>query len=163
MIRELPRLSLRRRRNLGDIVVDAKSREEGGTSGPCGKCKLCESMRQTEKFCGSDGREYEVRGKFNCESVGMVYAMHCEVCEHIIYVGKSQNSLRERFYGHRRDFTIRHQDKPVAHFMQDDHNWEDMRVVGVERVRGGDDVVRVVCKQFWIGKLGTLQEENRQW
>jgi hypothetical protein len=159
---EPPRLSLRRGRNLGDIIIDAKPRQEDGVSGPCSGCKLCENMRPTTSFAGRNGKQYQVRGDHTCESVGMIYGMHCDVCGHVVYVGKSQNSLRERFYGHRRDFALKDREKPVAHFMDEGHEWRHMKLVGVEQVRGRD-VLWVVREKFWIGKLGTLQEENRQW
>ena len=94
VIKEPPQLSLRRGRNLGDLIIDAKPKHEVRVSGPCSGCKLCESMRQTTTFSGRDGMQFQVRGNFNCESVGMVYAMHCDKCGHVVYVGKSQKFLK---------------------------------------------------------------------
>ena len=131
IIKEPPRLSLRRGRNLGDIIVDAKPKQSVGTSGPCGSCKLCQSRQLTTHFCGRGGKTFDVRGNFTCETVGTVYGMHCQVCQHIIYIGKSMNSLRQRFYAHRRDFNVEDMEKPVAHFLG----------VGLEQDRGEDDVL----------------------
>ena len=160
-----PRLSLRRGRNLGDIIINAKPREEGGVSasGPCGSCILCRSMSSSSYFKGANGSIYNIRGCYSCKSTGVVYGMHCQICDCIVYVGKTQNSLQERFYGHRADYQAEILEKPVAHFLDEGHKWEDMRVVGLEKVEGKDDVLRVVRERFWIGKLGTLQEENRKW
>ena len=164
IIMEPPRLSLWRGRNLGDLIINAKPKQhlEPG-SGPCGKCVLCVSMRHTTSFVGEGPKVYKVQENFTCESIGMVYGMHCERCEKVVYVGKSQNSLRERFYAHRHDFSIEDENKPVAHFLGDGHSWQDLKVVGIEQVRGGDDVLRVVRERFWIRKLQTLEEENRRW
>jgi hypothetical protein len=158
----LPKNKILQGWNLGDII-DAKPKHEVGVSGPCSDRKLCESMRQTKTFSGRDGTQFQVRGNFNCESVDMVYAMHCDKYSHVVYVGKSKNSLREQCYAHRRDFNIRDRGKPVAHFLEDGHELRHMKVVGVEQVRERDDILRVVRERFWIQKLETLQEENQRW
>jgi hypothetical protein len=89
--------------------------------------------------------------------------MHCQICNCIVYVSKTQNTLQERFHGHQADYQAKHLEKPLAHFLDEGHKWEDMRVVGLEKVEGKDGVLRVVRERFWIGKLGTLQKENRRW
>jgi hypothetical protein len=58
---------------------------------------------------------------------------------------------------------LKNEEKPVAHFLADGHEWKDLHVVGLERVSGGDDTLWVVREVFWIQKLGTMQEENRRW
>ena len=60
-IKNLPRLSLRRGKNLGDIIVNAKERRKEGRSGPCGKgCKLCKYMQRTDVVKDKDGKEMRV-------------------------------------------------------------------------------------------------------
>jgi hypothetical protein len=76
-ITEPPRLSLRRGRNLRDIVVDAK-KKQGGGSGPCGRrCKLCEHMKQKKEVTDNDGRTYQINEKMDCGTIGAIYGMHC--------------------------------------------------------------------------------------
>ena len=61
-IKELPRVSLRRGKNIGDMVV--KERREGGESGPCGKgCKLCRHMWETGTIKDKEGKEMTLRGE----------------------------------------------------------------------------------------------------
>jgi hypothetical protein len=44
-IHEVPRLSLKRGKNLSDLIVNAKERKTEGNSGPCGNgCALCKNM-----------------------------------------------------------------------------------------------------------------------
>ena len=46
-IEDAPRLSLRRGKNLADLVANAKKNKQEGGSGPCGKgCKLCRFMEE---------------------------------------------------------------------------------------------------------------------
>ena len=79
-IMEPPRLSLRRGRNLRDIVVDAK-KKKGGGSGPCGRgCKMCEHMKERKEVKDKDGRTYQINEKMDCGTIGAIYGMHCRVC-----------------------------------------------------------------------------------
>jgi hypothetical protein len=71
------------------------------------------SMRPTMLFKARNGKEFLVKGTFTCHSVGCIYGMHCKVCQYVVNVGKSQNSKRECFYAHRRDFTIKDIEKPA--------------------------------------------------
>mgnify|MGYP001792592374 CR=1 FL=1 len=96
-----PRLSLRRGKNLGDLMVNARARknEEGG-SGPCGKgCKLCSFMRETNVVKDKDGKDMKLTEKMDCRTVGAVYGMWCRKCAKIVYVGKTKNRIMERFNG----------------------------------------------------------------
>jgi hypothetical protein len=54
-------------------------------------------MRMMTSLHSSEGKEFEVRGNFTCLSVGVVC---CEVCRHIVYIGKFQKYLMEKLYGH---------------------------------------------------------------
>ena len=57
-VEDVPRLSLRKGKNLSDLVVNAKEKNQDGGSGPCGKgCKLCKYMveGQDEKDKEPDG------------------------------------------------------------------------------------------------------------
>jgi hypothetical protein len=51
---------------------------------------------------------------------------------------------------------------PVAHFLKDGHDWEDLKVICIEEVKGKDDNLRIVRERFWMKKLGVLGEENRR-
>ena len=100
-VKELPRLSLRRGKNLGDLIVNAKARDREGGSGPCGKkCKLCKYMRATDTVKDKDGKEMKLERKMDCQTVGAIYGMHCKKCKKVVYVGKTKNKISERFNGH---------------------------------------------------------------
>ena len=162
-ITEVPRLSLRRGKNIGDLVVNAKAKKESGGSGPCGKrCKLCEHMWATKTIKDKDGKEMEIRARVDCRTVGVIYGMYCRKCERIVYVGKTKNRLAERFNGHRADLKAGDDTKPACHFRRDGHLDSDMGVIGLENVPGKDDVYRVTRERWWMNRLGTLEEENKK-
>ena len=162
-IKELPRVSLRRGKNIGDLVVNAKARGEKGGSGPCGKgCKLCSVMKNTDKVKDKEGKEMKIKGVVDCRTVGVIYGMYCKRCKRIIYVGKTKNKLMERFNGHRADLKNGDEQKPAYHFRKDGHHEGDMQVVGLEHVPGDDDVYRITRERWWMNKMGTFQEENKK-
>ena len=68
-IKDLPRLSLWRGKNIEDLVVNAKARTEEGGSGPCGKgCKLCKFMQVTDTVKDKDGKEMKIEKRIHCQS-----------------------------------------------------------------------------------------------
>ena len=100
-VKELPRLSLRRGKNLGDLIVNAKARQEEGGSGPCVKdCKLCKHMQATEVVKEKDGKDMKLEKKIDCRTIGVIYGMHCKACKKIVYVGKTKNRLMETGFFH---------------------------------------------------------------
>ena len=91
-IKETPRLSLRRGKNLADLVVNAKKKSKEGGSGPCGRgCKLCEFMVETREVMDKRGERKKIKGMLDCRTLGAIYGMWCKKCEKVVYVGKTQN------------------------------------------------------------------------
>ena len=70
-IKEIPRLSLRRGKNLSDLIVNAKRKASKGSSGPCGKsCKLCKFMLDAEEVTDKRGIARRIKGEMNCRTFG---------------------------------------------------------------------------------------------
>lgn len=162
-IEEMPRLSLRRGKNLSDLVVNAKKRKQEGKSGPCGRnCKLCGYMKEVNEVVDKKGRSMKIIGELDCRTVGAVYGMWCRKCEKIVYVGKTMNRVMDRFMGHRADLRAEDESKPAYHFRREGHKEEDMEVVVLEEVTGKDDMYRVTRERWWINCMGTFQEENKK-
>ena len=162
-IKEIPRLSLRRGKNLSDLVVNAKNKVKEGGSGPCGRgCKLCNFMVETKEIRDKRGEIRKIKGKMDCRTVGAIYGMWCKRCEKVVYVGKTQNRVMDRFIGHRADLRGDDDTKPAYHFKQEGHKDEDMGVMVIEEVKGKDDVYRVTRERYWINSLGTYNEENKR-
>ena len=98
-IEEVPRLSLRRGKNLGDLIVNAKKKGEEGGTGPCGKgCKLCKFMKDTDKVKDKDGKDIVLQ-RLDCRTVGVVYGMYCKKCQKVVYVKKTKNRIMDRYEG----------------------------------------------------------------
>ena len=162
-IKETPRLSLRRGKNLADLVVNAKKKEGEEGSGPCGKeCKLCKFMIETKEVKDKRGETKKIKGKMDCRTLGAIYGIWCKKCEKVIYVGKTQNRVMDRFIGHRADLRGDDSTKPAHHFKQAGHADEDMGVIVIEEVKGKDDMYRVTRERHWINCLGTFNEENKR-
>ena len=162
-VEDVPRLSLRRGKNLADLVVNAKEKKNDGGSGPCGmNCKLCGFMEEAKEVKDKRGKPRKIRSQVDCRTVGAVYGMWCKKCEKIIYVGKTQNRVMDRFIGHRADLRGGDENKPAFHFKKEGHSDDDMGVVVLEEVKGKDDLYRVTRERFWIHCLGTYNEENKR-
>ena len=144
-------------------MVNAKQKKQGGKSGPCGKgCKLCKYMAEAEGVKDKKGKVKKIKTEMDCKTVGVIYGMWCKKCERIIYVGKTQNRIMDRFTQHRADLRGEDGSKPAYHFKREGHKEEDMGVVAIEEVKGKDDLYRVTRERFWIGCLGTYNEENKR-
>ena len=143
-------------------MVNAKAKGSEGGSGPCGKgCKLCRFMMEAREVKDKRGEERKIKNKMDCRTVGAIYGIWCQGCEKIIYVGKTQNRVMDRFIGHRADLRGDDETKPAYHFKRGNHREEDMGVVVLEEVKGKDDIYRTTRERFWINCLGTNKEENR--
>ena len=101
-----------------------------------------------------------IKGTMDCRTVGAIYGMWCKKCEKVVYVGKTQNRVMDRFIGHRADLRGDDRTKPAYHFKQEGHKDEDMGVIVVEEVKGKDDMYRVTRERYWINCMGTYNEEN---
>ena len=74
----VPRVSLRRGKNIADLVVNAKSKGEEGGSGPCGSnCKLCKFMVETKEVKDKRGETRKINSKVDCRTVGAIYGIWC--------------------------------------------------------------------------------------
>ena len=141
---ELPRLSLRKGKNLADLIVNAKAKKEEGRSGPCErKCKLCEHMEVAKEVEDKDGKKLKIKGTMDCRTVGAIYGMWCRRCKKMVYVGKTMNKVMERFAGLRADLKRGDESEPAFHFRKEGHGAGDIGVVVLEEVGGRDDV-------YWV-------------
>ena len=109
------------------------------------------------------GNTIKLRNDINCKTRGVIYGMWCDKCDKIIYVGETKNSVRDRFYQHRHDFTINKKDTPAAHFRIEGHDgWTNLKIIGLERVSTRNIGYRLVRERYWMRKMGTINEENRK-
>ena len=88
--------------------------------------------------------------------------MWCKACGEVVYVGKTQNRVMDRFIQHRADMRGEDESKPAFHLRREGHTKEDMGVVVLEEVKGRDDLYRVTRERFWINCMGTYDKENKR-
>ena len=119
-------------------------------------------MLDTKEVMDKRGESRQIRGKMDCRTVGAIYGILCKKCDKVVYVGKTQNRVMDRFIGHRADLRGDDPAKPAYHFRRGDHEEEDMRVMVIEEVKGKDDMYRTTRERFWINCLGTYNEENKR-
>ena len=117
-------------------------------------------MIETKEEKDKRGETKRIKGKIVCKTLGAIYGIWCKKCEKVIYVGKTQNRVMDRFIGHRADLRGDDSTKPAHHFKQAGHADEDMGVKVIEEVKGKDDMHRVTRERHWINCLGTFNEEN---
>ena len=162
-VEDVPRLSLRRGKNIADLVVNAKPKTKEGGTGPCGaNCKLCKYMVEADEVTDKRGEAKKIRSKVDCRTVGAIYGIWCKSCKKVIYVGKTQNRVMDRFIGHRADLRGEDKSKPAYHFKKEGHTADDMGVLVIEEVKGKDDLYRLTRERFWMNCLGTYNEENKR-
>ena len=107
-------------------------------------------------------RKKERKSKVDCRTVGAIYGIWCKSCKKVIYVGKTQNRVMDRFIGHRADLRGEDKSKPAYHFKKEGHTADDMGVLVIEEVKGKDDLYRLTRERFWMNCLGTYNEENKR-
>ena len=162
-VEDIPRLSLRRGKNISDLVVNAKTSKQEIGSGPCGKgCKLCKYMVEAKEVKDMRGEMRKIKSQVDCRTVGAIYGMWCKKCEKVVYVGKTQNRVMDRFIGHRADLRGEDKSKPAFHFKREEHTEDNMGVMVLEEVKGKDDLYRLTRERYWINCLGTYNEENKR-
>ena len=146
-----PAVSMRKGKNIANIINNKREKNEQGRTSNCGKrCKLCVNMGDTGHIRDRDGKEICLLTNINCLTRGVVYGIECVTCQRIIYVGKTENDLRTRFYTHRHHNKI-NMETPLRHFWEE-HEEEDlnsMKIIGLERERGDDDYYRVERERYW--------------
>ena len=148
---------------MSDLVVNAKAKKEEWGSGPCGKeCKHCKFMVKTNEVKDKKGEMRRIKNKVDCRTTGAIYGITCRKCDKVVYVGKTQNRVMDRFIGHRADLRGDDSTKPAYHFRKEGHTEDDMGVVVLEEVRGKDDLYRVTRERYWINSMGTYDEENKR-
>ena len=136
-----PLVAYRRPPNLRDLLVRAEVKPPTpptpGDNAPCGsrRCKTCQLIKRTNTFTSNTtGRRYIIRNQFTCKTKNIIYMISCDRCN-MQYVGETENALHIRMNGHRSDITTKKLDKPVAaHFNQPNHSYEDLRVIGIEKI-----------------------------
>ena len=148
--------------NLRYLLTSNSLPDPNATHGtfPCNnpRCKLCPHINTTNIIQGPNGKVFNIKGKFNCNSKNIIYAISCDLCPKAIYIGETGNNLRTRLNGHKND--IRHQkDKPVAiHFNLPNHSCTNLKVAVLRRSSSTNKHQREIEEQQIIRKFNCIAE-----
>ena len=156
-----PLTSYRRDTNIRDMLIHSKHRkmfeyEKAGTHVCDKRCAMCKHMEVGETFSDVSQNKYVTNEHIDCKSTNVVYGIKCKKCNQLVYVGETGVTVYERFQNHLT--TIKGKsDEPVPnHFSNHGHVLEDVRIVGIEKIKNNDILLRKARETFWIRKLGTL-------
>jgi len=161
LFQEPPLLSLRRGRNIKDILVHTKlspSEELGGTF-PCNRprCLTCPHTCRETTIVGVDGM-WRITESSSCTTKNVVYCITCTLCGKL-YVGETKRMLAERIREHLRDIKKNSRTSPVAqHFNTRGHSIEDFSVNVLRKCTNDHD--RKAWEMRLISKLGTLDPKG---
>ena len=134
-------------------------------------CKTCPYIFETKIIVDSKGKVYTIEDKMDCQSVCLIYLIQCKNCD-VRYVGETNNSLHERFIGHRSDIKCK-KATPVATHFNNVCKPEHLKITPIELVKEGErnlesdnildrleqkqDILRrLEREQFWMRKLNTI-------
>ena len=159
-----PLTAYRRDSNLEDILVHAKHKKmfspgEKGTDTCGSNCAICKHMAKGTQYQSSK-EHFTFNDKINCKTSNVVYGIHCHKCNRIIYVGETGTSIYERFQNHLSCIRRYKMDPISNHFNNYIHNQNDLKIVGIEKMKIKDIHYRKIRESFWIKKMGTLQPEG---
>ncbi|VDI75886.1 Hypothetical predicted protein [Mytilus galloprovincialis] len=121
------------------------------------ECEVCDIERNEEKIILGDKTFNLKKNIHGCQLVNLIYGLHCEKCNHYVYIGETERSLNERIKEHLAD--IRHdRDTAVAeHFNQEDHCKEDITVQVLQQIYDKSANYRRYIEAQWMQKLNTIR------
>ena len=161
----IPRVSYRRARNLGEMLIRSKlyevnnapynTRENLGFT-RCNSrdfgCGLCRHSNSTKIHTSSKfSKTYDIKSQIKCQDEYVIYSIQCKKCPDTQYIGQTSQTARKRFSGHLQDIRKKDESKPVSkHFSSRGHTEHDMIFTPFEKLRQKDKTMLNVREKFWI-------------
>ena len=100
----------------------------------CTVCQLCPYIC-SDTSLHLNNTIVKTTGTYTCKTSNLVYAITCNKCTDIAYIGQTGQTLRQRLNGHKYDIRHKLLDKPEAqHFSGRDQSLDNLRV---RVLRGG--------------------------
>lgn len=150
-----PMKSFRRAPNLKQLLVrtsitKAPIPTTPGTF-PCKRGKRCVTCKHTLKLSTVTNlkRTIHLKQEFTCESKSLIYAIKCNKCPDVIYIGQTERHLGDRFAEHRRDVLNKQYKNVSQHFNLTGHSVDDMLVTGL-KYASRDEKVRIETENRMI-------------
>ena len=129
-----PLKAFRRAKNLKDLLVRSSLTQNPSNQPPgmfrCNRivCHTCPHVNVSPTITTPKG-QINVTGHYSCITDNVVYCLTCTKCPSTVYIGDTGRRLADWFREHRRDVINGRNDLPVlAHFNQDNHTLEDLKV-----------------------------------
>lgn len=162
----LPRISYRRSRNLGELLIRSKLYPLNSTPYELRNnqgfvkctynthgCKLC-SVNENSKTHTSmnNGEVNKIKSSIKCSDTYLIYTIQCKKCK-LEYIGKTTQTISNRFYQHYMDTLNKANSKPVPeHFNSRNHSVRDMQCIPFEKIRSKDETLLSIREKYWIVK-----------
>jgi hypothetical protein len=161
-----PIVAFKRDTNLEDILVHVKhknifSQAQNGTTKCDKKCAVCKYAVESDQVPSTKGLMHKVKCQATCSTPNVVYAIQCDKCKKVMYVGETGRTLYERMQNHLSTIRTKKVEEPVAeHFCQKDHKISDFRFLALQNTPADDTTYRRVQENIWIKKLGTFKPDG---
>ena len=155
---QAPITAFRRDENLQDILVHKKHNKiiQRPGSNKCGKkCAICGYITKETEF-NANQKDFKFNQNVTCKTTNVIYAIFCNKCKTIVYVGETGTTLYERFQNHLSAIKKKTPSPIPDHFNSGDHTVNNLEIVCVEKNRDRDIHLRKIRETFWIHKLNTL-------
>ena len=136
-------------------------------------CILCSySTQSTTHTSRITGETFQIKSEITCTSKNILYDLWFNKCSNSAmafpgsdsYVGRTRNSVAERFSAHKSDIVTGKVYKLVAeHFNQPGHKPSDLRFQPFEIIHSNDPTLLASRESYWIAKKKILHGGlNRQ-
>ena len=126
------------------------------------KCIICsEHLVEGNTFNSQmTGETFTIRDKVSCDTSSVVYLLYCDKhCPNSQYVGRTKNTLRQRFYVHRTYINKNsgtQKTHVTEHFNQPGHTLSNLKCLVIEKVYSQDIGDMERRESFWMKKLKTV-------
>lgn len=92
---------------------------------------------------------------FNCASMNVLYVISCRKC-HLLYVGQTRRTLRERLNNHRSNINLKAQTSVALHFNEPTHSITDLIITPILDISLLTEPDRIKIEYQYMGLLGTF-------
>ncbi|XP_069484193.1 serine/threonine-protein kinase 38-like isoform X1 [Ambystoma mexicanum] len=163
----LPRMALKRGKNLKDILTHARLNKKPQRSElwslreivghhPCGTCSVCKLTKKTTSFKIKQ-QDWKLKHFSNCKTPNVIYVIECP-CG-LRYVGQTKRQVNKRIGEHRSRIRCKTHTAPlVSHYLEFQHGVDDMKWWVVDIISNNTNITNALNHKeaWWIFKLKSI-------
>ena len=124
------------------------------------RCATCQHFDTSAIFSSTATKQtFPIHHSFTCSSTRIVYLITCTRC-HKQYVGKTNNTLRERISQHRSSIKVKQVRYISKHFNLEHHSLDNLKVQVIDTINSNNLSDLHQLEVYWIDKLNTLQPKG---